>query len=709
MGDELVAQGIDNGASKSFMIPKVDHNIRSNVFFYSDDVGSKSARATLEQKLEQSGGIRGIRLLDFQTQAIVNTVYRPGTIEIDKTVARKGVRRGVQDYKINAKVVFGDSDIGATVVNDLMAGSGKSIIAMVSALYFTTHRSHEVVAREQILLREQRPMNWASRIGTYDSPRSYTKAVIVMASDKVVAQWEKTIEQACGILGIREVNICRNPNKREASELDTDFNNNNNSPASSTSVYLFTSVLNLKTCFPEDDGFVPCVIVDEYVAKSSHNIVTRKSQDTPIYGRLMLLSADAGNTSEILLGSRKSSLMRSIVYNGDTSGDTASLKSDVRLSTQLLACAVLPSNERSLAHEQLIQGYNQYSVEKYIIDFDTPIWGNQQSTEGYTTGEIPAQLKELGVKGLSSVKTMDDLLAKVDDALTESSGGNPTPFGRISYPTLKRLDKSTRKQLRQDCPVCFDPLKTKEQVALLCPCWHIFCKPCMKQCLVARETCPMCRETITGIMETRVKDKEVSDDCEDCKDCENCKDFEDFFREYLPSKPVALEACLAILHASAAALLAGCHNSPKRILIVGPSTGFGLALWKTLEKEYRDVVSILQLKVEGNKRKRTAMGYEEQLAWFKDNEQELGKTGESGESGKRFTKIKVLCTHENVHFAEDIVGLDLHEVDSICHVGGEITARRLGRVGRIQRVIEGARKAENKVVRLFNLVPSRED
>ncbi len=690
LGDELVAHGIENGASKSFMMPTIDDVVQSDVVFSISEENARR-RTKLEQHLRVNAALP---LPDFQLQSIVNTVYRPSEIEIHKVATRRCRRRGNQDYTVNAKVVYGDSDIGSTVINDLMAGSGKSIMTMVASLYFTTHRSQEVVAREQILLREQRPMNWSSRIGVYDSPRSYTNAVIVMASDKVVAQWEKAAKQACDILGIRDVNIYRNPDHTD-DDIKTTIKNNIN-------IFLFTSAMNLKTFFPSDDGFVPCVVVDEYVVKSPHNIVTRKSHDTPIYGRLVLVSADAGDTSAILLGSRRSALMRSVLGLTNGFGESASLKNDVRLSAQLLACTVLPSKARQEAHDFLVSGLNTHRVEKYTLYFDSPLWGNEDSMEGYTTAEIPTFLKELGVNGLSNIKTVDELLQRFDDTLAESSGQNTTPFQRIAYPTLCRLKRSTKNQLREDCAVCLDPLKQqhkehKDHIALLCPCGHMFCKPCMRRCLDARNTCPVCREPITGIMEARVRDEKktseekTSEETTSEKTTSKTETFEGYFRKYLANKPSALEVCTTILNANAAALLAEddiFDTTNIRILIVGPSTGFGLALYKSLERQYRDIVTIVQLKVEGNKRKRTSMGYEEQLAWFKSQEER--------------EVVKVLCTHENVNFAEDVVGLDLHEVDAICHVGGGITGRRLGRVGRIQRAIN----AEEKVVRLFNILPS---
>lgn len=662
LGDELESQRPDNGSSRSFMIPRLDDVVTSTVEFNNNPDCPR--RKALVEDLRRNARFS---LLDFQIQAIANTVYRPSMIDIDKTVIRASRRGPNQNYRVHAQVAFGKSDIGSAVVNDLMTGSGKTIMAMVASIYFATHRAQEVVAREQILLREQRTMNWSSRMGANDSPRSFTNSIIVMASDKVVAQWEEATKEACAILGVHRIHINRNPT------MDAFQGNSEN-----VSVNLFTSAVNLKTCFPSDNGFVPCVIVDEYVVKATHNIVTRHAQDTPIYGRLILVSADAGNTHTTMLGSRKNSLMRSVVANKNV--NNTSLKNDVRMSTCLLACSILPSEARYDAHEFLFLGLNKHMVEKYKIKFDSPIWGAEM--EGYTVPEIPGNLEELGMKGLSTAKTVEEFLEAVYSKLLEVPEKNP------EHAVLGRLYHDTKTQILEDCPVCFEPLKSRGQITLLCPCSHLFCKGCMRNCLHARDTCPKCRTHITGIMELRpepIPKPSIRDDFQ------GCRNFGDYLRKYLPRNPVALEACSAILNASAAALLAKMEKPIFRILVVGPSTRFGNSLWKSLVGKHRDVVSIVQLKIEGNKRKRTSMGYEEQLKWFKSGEGE-------GE------KVKVLCTHENVYFAEDVVGLDLHEVDAICHVGGVgITGRRLGRATRIQRVVGGK---VGKPLRLFNLLPN---
>lgn len=654
LGDELDGEGADNGSSEAFLL-NYDEVIRSDVDFVYKADANGFAHMALVTELRAS---MGLPLLEFQVQAIANTVYRPSLIKINRAVVRKTPRGGDKTFSLHEKVRFGSSDIGATVVNDLLPGSGKSLVTMVSSIYFAVHRAQEVISREEILLREQRPMNWSSRFGIQDE-RTYTNSIIVLTSDKVVAQWEIATKQACQILKISHISINRNPSR------DILQGNSEN-----VSVHFFTSVANLRLCFPKDRGFVPCVVVDEYVIKATHNIATRNAEETPLYGRLVLVSADAGNTADMLLGSRRTSLIRATVANREV--DLTSLKNDVKLSSALMACGVLSTEARSDAHEWLISGFNLTKVEKYYIKYNTPVWGAMDGINQI----MPQAMEELGIKGLPDVQTVQQLHENIQDARVEAE-----------HETLEKLDNLSNvidKFLAEnnDCPVCFDKLKSSgNHVCMLCPCWHFICKTCTKLCLAARDTCPTCRQVIDGVMEVRSGEVSPQE-----KQTANSTNFEGFLKTYMPKSPGALEACSAVLKACGDALLADIEDPVLKLLIVTPSVDFSRALTKSLDGKHGALVKIVQLKVEGNKRKRTSMGYEQQLEWFKT---------------KETSYVKVLCTHENVSCTDDLYGLDLNHVDSICHVGRGVNGRRLGRVTRVQRALGRS----NNTFRIFNLQP----
>lgn len=656
LGDELDAEGADNGSSMAFLHDNYDEIIRSDIQFVFKADANGLAHMALVTKLR---GSTGLPLLGFQVQSIANTVYRPSLIKINKTVVRKTSRGGNKTFSLHEKVRFGSSDIGATVVNDLLPGSGKSLVTMVSSIYFAVHRAKEVANREEILLREQRPMNWSSRFGIEDFERAYTNSIIVMTSDKVVAQWERATKQACEILRITHISINRNP-CRETLQANSE----------NVSVHFFTSVANLRVCFPQDNGFVPCVVVDEYVVKATHNIATRNAEDTPLYGRLVLVSADAGNTADILLGSRRTSLIRAAVANREV--DVTSLKNDVKLSSALMACGVLPTEERKDAHEWLISGFNEVPVEKYNINYNTPVWGAMDGINQI----MPQALEELGIKDLLNVQTVEQLFENIQDARVEAGDDRLEDLNKV-YDAIDKFRTENN-----DCPVCLDKLKSSgNHVCILCPCWHVVCKPCTKLCLGARDSCPLCRHPIEGIMDVR------SGAVENQVRLHDVTKFEGFLKDYMPQSPVALEACAAILKACGDALLAEIENPVLKLLIVTPSVDFSTALSKSLDGKHRALVKIVQLKVEGNKRKRTSMGYEQQLEWFKKEDTDY---------------VKVLCTHENGNFTDDLYGLDLDDADAICHVGRGVNGRRLGRVTRVQRALQ---KSNTGTFRIFNLLP----
>lgn len=669
LGDELKAEGAHRmGSNWSFTNPRFDEIVESEVIFMDQPDRDSSTCPSTTKLVNMLRENTEIKLMEFQIQAILNTVYRPDIINIERCIRRKNGTTS-QKFKVSADVVAGRSDIGSCVVNDLMSGSGKTIMAAIAGIYFALHRSEEVMGREEILIREQRPMNWSSKLGANDTPRSYMNSVIIMTSDKVVAQWEEAVHTAFRLMSVSSYGVHRNPT-RDTVKDDIDGEENTESlfrdaawnvKKTSASVFIFTSSSNLSRFFPEDDGFVPCVIVDEYAQKSVHNIVTRASEETPIYGRLLLVSADAADTSVILLNSRKTSLIRTTVATGYVENN-GNLKLDNRLATALLACSVLSSQEREEAHNELLSMMNRSKVEKYRILFDSPTWDTYSF-------DMDTHLRKSGIHGSSAIENVPDLVDVVSYADISGSLRSKSDF----------LQKELKKVSTDDCSVCFECLNQKEKVSMLYPCWHVFCKKCTSNFLGIAGTCPVCREVVKCVKDLRTRVLQHKDAVP-----EGSK-FDTFVKAHLPQNPTATEVCSALLRGSADALRAGIPDPIKRLLIVSHSTKFGLVLQKSLEREYREIVEIVQLKVESNKRKRTCTGFEAQLEWFKEQDD----------------KIKVMCTHENVGFTNDVLGLDFYYVDSICHIGGGTTARRLGRITRMQRALN-----KGITVRLFDLVPS---
>lgn len=646
LGDEL-ARTIDigeNGVSKSFKGP-MDHVVESYVTFETGSGFNMSRREGLDSHLKQT------MLLSFQRESILNIVYRPSFINVRKTVCRNGMRETIDEMVSYTQ----GSDIGVTVINDLLTGSGKTVVSMAAALAFASLRMKEIVDRQEILLREQRPMNWFTRFGARDFSRSYFNAVIVMAAEEVAPQWEKAASNACALLGNTDIKIFRNPKRNCVS-----------SNPGALKVLVFTTIAKMNECFPLDRGFVPCVIVDEYVLKTAHNILTKRAEMTPLFGRLIMVSSDAGDTAKIVKGSRKTSLIRTLTCNGET--DNASFRNDVLFSATLMASSIISSSKRAEVAAYMVEGLSRVELEKYTLEYREPVLDKYLRIEP-GVGDLQA----LGVAGVGYVRTAGDLLEKVD--LTIAASSNEHASEQILRVVSSRLSELTTNG--DTCPVCLDAYTSQKEMCMLSPCWHFVCKKCMEDCINSRDTCPMCRAEITWITDFFPDAKPSS---RRIGNLSNCTSYEEFLSAFLLESPSIREACAAVIASLST------QGTPTRLLMICPTPRFFVDLQATLDTMLsRDVqskhVGVQELNVR-QKRRRTGPGFEQRLEWFNSRDGEL---------------VKVLCTHGG----DRMSGLDLPEIDAICHVGGVIDSRMLGRVTRIPRVLSGGKK-----LRLFNIVPS---
>ena len=675
--------GVDNSFTR-----QMDVTEDARVEFFTDSVADMSnynRRKRLKTILDQT------YLLSFQIQSVINMVYRPSNIAVNKQVLRKtrlsNGRITSERAACSNQVSYGKSDIGVAVINDLLSGSGKTLSTMVACLYFAFERWGEVVERSEILMREQRCVNWATRVAGAARLKQLVGVndVVVLASDKVVVQWEKASLMACSILQKSGVHLRRNPT-RDVGEEEEEGINNVIQQQLPPRIHIFTSVVALKTYYTNVNTLVPCVVVDEYVVKGVHNLVTRLSDETPIFGRLILVSADASNTSEITWGSRKNSLIRNVSLTFESEGNC--LKRDVHLSMALMSCSVLSSADKKKMVNYMIAGLNSVELVSYKIDIRTPLWG-ELTKNGFCAYN---HLEFVGVKDVHTIATMGDLQFRLEQALVSADKNDKEFSKHCIVVLLSRLEDFKNGLLQGDndffCDICFQGFSAQEQVCILGPCFHIFCRKCMKTHTQTKLDCPKCRTDISGITDV-FPVVETSDDVVQCPIIPDFKDVDDFLHECLGTNakpfhpPGVVYACACVI----ASMLS--EVSVKRILVTSPVNGFGSMIRKELgmvAKGSASLVHIEQLAVDGNKRKKTLMGYDEQMEWFKGND---------GHG------LKVLIVHED--FRSDgngLLGLDLHEVDAVCSVGVEISGRRLGRLTRIPRVLGAGRK----IVRLFSFI-----
>ncbi|ACH46884.1 putative ubiquitin ligase [Feldmannia species virus] len=626
---------------------------------------SGSSRATHRQDLISR--IKAMQqLLPYQVEAITNIVFRPSNISLKKQVvrvSREGPSRTRSDrFTYMGEVSFDASDIGVTVVNDLITGSGKTIVTVLAALLFALERGQEVESRLDLLLREQRSNNWSTRLHCEDGGlRQYENKIIVMVSDEVVKQWERAVSQACYMLDLKGVEIRRNPKGFQNAFFP-------DSPSSTgLEVLLFTTSRALHEYFGGDKGFVPCVIIDEYVAKAPHNTVTRKKKETPIYGRLILVSADAAKTAEAVWNSRRDSLIRSVVLTDEVEKD--GLKNDVKLSMSLMACSILSSHERELCFRYIIEGLNTVELEKFNIPLKTSVWGNFTGTKLNSF----ENLRRLGLTQLETILTMGDFRARIEDVGSSS--------GTISH-LSKCVNRFIGEGMRTECPVCLQHFAPDKEVCIVGPCWHVFCKDCSTSWLQQGANCPLCRCDITGALDVLPR---ASKSPVQLKPLSQFRSFEDTLSTYMDTIGMfpldAISSCGAIVGS-----LASERGAASKMLIISPMPEFATQLATYLSS--LDCISVRQLHTDRCVRRpsHSHPSYEQQLEWFRaDNHPR--------------EKVKILCTYELIDQTK-LVGIDLHEVDAICSIGSLVDGRRLGRVARIPKF----RGQGSKVLRLFSLI-----
>lgn len=242
-------------------------------------------------------------LLPFQIQSVVNTVYRPVSVHA-RTLRSTGEMVSEEEVRVSL-----EEDIGVIVVNDLPPGSGKTLVSAISGILFSTQRRDDIMKRTDLLIREQRPdSSWTTMANLPDvAPDMYLHALVIMCPRRLVCQWKSTFEWVMSVTG-ETFDIHVNP----VSSLNP----------RSLSVFIFDNATTIKRCGIK---FVPCIIVDEYLMKYPHNIVSREWGTVPVFGRMTLVSSNAGSTASFFGGSSyKSHVRRMMGLMSDERSTTSS-------------------------------------------------------------------------------------------------------------------------------------------------------------------------------------------------------------------------------------------------------------------------------------------------------------------------------------------------------------------------------------------------
>jgi len=114
--------------------------------------------------------------------------------------------------------------------------------------------------------------------------------------------------------------------------------------------------------------FVPSIIIDEFVSKNVSNVLTRSTEEMPIHGRLILVSADAGSVRNVLFGAKRNSFLRRMI-GYDDSDIGMEVENTMRHAIPMMSSCVLPTEERGKARNFMLQKMSDIPYEEYIIGY----------------------------------------------------------------------------------------------------------------------------------------------------------------------------------------------------------------------------------------------------------------------------------------------------------------------------------------------------
>lgn len=155
------------------------------------------------------GSLRNSHLLPFQLEAVSNIVYRPSTIcaTLSKQIRVGYVIQGRRS-EVKSRAVFENAldDIGAIVINDLITGSGKTLVSSVGALLFARERISEVDNQYEKLIREQKTHAFMSGANV-PTRLQCSPSVVIFCGKTLTIQWKTAVNEAAKILGYSNLKI----------------------------------------------------------------------------------------------------------------------------------------------------------------------------------------------------------------------------------------------------------------------------------------------------------------------------------------------------------------------------------------------------------------------------------------------------------------------------------------------------------------------
>lgn len=702
LGDQFgeILEKVDNGIHTSFMEKHCHAPVLSNsgseVVFSGHHSMTRSLKHFLGSFTDNSGTIKS--LLPFQVEVVSNIVYRPPNIHASKTVKKYRLDStgsiSPQTYNSSGVISLKDDqdDIGMTVINDLFAGSGKTLTSILGAMIFSRDRGHDVINRLPLLMREQVECGWNTRmkresgrvisgIGNTCNPVcediQYSNVVIIMCPKHLINQWVDSCRQAMNILDM---------------VVDIHVNSTQTFPSGSplcVMIYDNTSILSRSGL-----RFVPSIIVDEFISKNPSNLTMRSVDEMPIHGRLVLVSADAGRIKRTMFGAGKRSFLRRMVRYEIGEGGF-DVEETMKYGIPLMSTSVLSTIGREGARSAMVMEMTKTPFEEYVVRY-TPslssrLFGFSMEMSARSGKQI---LKERFGIDTENTKSIGDIKRIVDEKLVEIEKSN-FRWGPLSSLQKKLQDFCVDKG---SCSICMESFDNISTTSFINPCWHIFCDGCMKDFLNnSGKSCPICRTKIEGhtdatncVDTTPGKTPGYMKKEDEGIRCSNT------LKENLD---ITVDPCMG-LDSSCINVLrciksdvdnkGGC-DSYYRIIMVVPDDHFFHRFSDRVSEGFSEgVIDIIRLHTIGNKRVRVTHGYIDR------NIQRF--------SSDRGSKIKILFTSECR--TDSITGLDFPNIDCVLSVGFGNNTRGMSRLARISRFINCSKDSGNKMVRSISLIPN---
>lgn len=622
-------------------------------------------------------------MLPFQVEAVLNMAFRPAETFVAKTVLGRYGDSPLSTEIGTSVLTSLDDDIGMMAINDLYTGSGKTLTTILGAIAFADRRRAEILGRLPFLMREQSSGNWSTRVQCslskahqrlFTTSPMYKNVIVVMCAKHLFSQWKSACSSALHILGKEEIRVLENPLPGSV-ELEDD----------SLKIVLLQSANNLVRLKLE---FVPVIVVDEFTIKSMSNILTKPAEILPLHGRLLLVSADAGNIVNIIHGSHRRSFLRTKLQWDDISYSPDSHIAMV-LGIPLISASVLQTEDRHAVGEFMINRLKKIRYEKYTVKY-TPSFASRLFGNNFEMSAVSGSLlmrERFGIV-LTGTKTIGQVLTIVSDTVDTLLFTDRT--SRIIAPLTQLRDKISKfVGEREECPICLEEYEMESGASLINPCWHIVCDKCLRGMIATQHVrCPICRTNMEGHTTAVIDDGIVAseDSCSSQDRVETCQSLSLFDNMNAILKPTAgLEkACIDTLRC----IKADVGDHPYKIVMIVPDehffTKFAIDVREEMDASQFEVI---EFKTSGNKRKHvTGKMVSGQIASFATDRGPL---------------MKILFTTEGT--TDSLTGLDFPRVDCIISLGDGNNLQRLGRLTRLPRMMDEA--AASKTVRYICLEP----